>query len=251
MTGAPALRRRPILGMSAMLLPFAADGAVDWAGFEAHVSAPSTPASSRRQHGHRLRPPARRRRPRARCSTARRRRRRPAGSSPARSSPTSPAPRSTSTRYARAWRRSPRAAARRWSSRRTGCTALDDDDWVGAARRARPTARPLHRLRARHDVRPVRPHRTRSTSYAGLLDIRACIGAKHSSLARRARMGPRSPLRDRMPTRLPRVHRQRSRHRHGHATAPTTCSGCQRSRRTRSRDATGAWAARRPGRSTS
>jgi dihydrodipicolinate synthase/N-acetylneuraminate lyase len=34
MTGVPALRRRPILGMSAVLLPFTADRAVDWLGFE-------------------------------------------------------------------------------------------------------------------------------------------------------------------------------------------------------------------------
>ena len=38
MTGTPALRRRPILGMSAVLLPFTADGAVDWHGFESLVA---------------------------------------------------------------------------------------------------------------------------------------------------------------------------------------------------------------------
>ena len=39
MTAAPRLRPgRRITGMSAILLPFAADGAVDWPGFEAHVA---------------------------------------------------------------------------------------------------------------------------------------------------------------------------------------------------------------------
>jgi dihydrodipicolinate synthase/N-acetylneuraminate lyase len=39
MTDAPAVRpRRPILGMSAVLLPFTTDGAVDWKGFEALVA---------------------------------------------------------------------------------------------------------------------------------------------------------------------------------------------------------------------
>jgi len=38
MTGTPARRHRPILGMSAVLLPFTADGAVDWPGFESLVA---------------------------------------------------------------------------------------------------------------------------------------------------------------------------------------------------------------------
>ena len=38
MTGTPALRRRRILGISAVLLPFTADGAVDWHGFESLVA---------------------------------------------------------------------------------------------------------------------------------------------------------------------------------------------------------------------
>ena len=38
MTAAPALRRRPILGMSALLLPFREDGAVDWPGFESLIA---------------------------------------------------------------------------------------------------------------------------------------------------------------------------------------------------------------------
>jgi dihydrodipicolinate synthase/N-acetylneuraminate lyase len=37
MTGTPALRHRPILGMSAVLLPFTAHGAVDWLGFESLI----------------------------------------------------------------------------------------------------------------------------------------------------------------------------------------------------------------------
>ena len=37
MTGVPAVRRRPILGMSAVLLPFTADGAVDWLGLESLI----------------------------------------------------------------------------------------------------------------------------------------------------------------------------------------------------------------------
>lgn len=39
MTAAPEpLRRRDIVGMSAVLLPFTTDGAIDWAAFEAHVA---------------------------------------------------------------------------------------------------------------------------------------------------------------------------------------------------------------------
>ncbi len=54
MTGAPALRHRPILGMSAVLLPFTADGAVDWPGFEAHVARTRRGRPRPRgQHGHR------------------------------------------------------------------------------------------------------------------------------------------------------------------------------------------------------
>ena len=33
---------RKITGMSAILLPFSADGSVDWAGFEAHVERTAT-----------------------------------------------------------------------------------------------------------------------------------------------------------------------------------------------------------------
>src|SRR4051812_4835417 len=38
MNGVPALRHRPVLGMSAVLLPFTVGGAVDWPGFEALVA---------------------------------------------------------------------------------------------------------------------------------------------------------------------------------------------------------------------
>ena len=60
---APALRPgATILGISAVLLPFGADGAVDWSGLR--VAAP--PDRRRRsrprgEHGHRLRPTPRRR----------------------------------------------------------------------------------------------------------------------------------------------------------------------------------------------
>jgi dihydrodipicolinate synthase/N-acetylneuraminate lyase len=38
MTGAPSVRQRPIVGMSAVLLPFTADAEVDWLGFESLVA---------------------------------------------------------------------------------------------------------------------------------------------------------------------------------------------------------------------
>ena len=114
MTGAPALRRRPILGMSAVLLPFTADGAVDWPGFESLVArtveAGLVPAVNMDTGYVQLLDADTR--ARASCGP-----RRPSaalpGSWPARSWPTIPAPRSTSTRTPARWTRSARRGARR------------------------------------------------------------------------------------------------------------------------------------------
>ena len=81
------------------------------------------------------------------------------------------------------------------------------------ARGVRAARRPVHRVRARPDVRALRPHllarRVRRTARRRELHRRQALVA-----VARGRVGPPRAPRPR-PPRLPRVHRQRPRHRHG------------------------------------
>ena len=134
---------------------------------------------------------------------------------PGRTWPTGPATRSTSTATAprpatiaeRRWhaRDVPVVRPQRRSTRPVGGRGLTHD---------RRRGRPVHRLRAGHDVRALRPDPRRSRPTRALMGIPTCIGAKHSSLSRELEW-ERLVLRDRGAPRLHGVHRQRPRHRHG------------------------------------
>ena len=168
---------------------------------------------------------------------------------PARSSPTSPgAPFDLDAYLARDGADQRARAARRWCSRRTGSTRSADAEWVAAH----------DALGARFDrfigfeLGPMFVPYGRIYSlaaYEGLLGVASCIGAKHSSLSRAARVGPARGARPGA-SRLPRVHRQRPRHRHGvlRLRLPARAVGVRARGVRRARPALGG---RRRGRSTS
>ena len=78
-----------------------------------------------------------------------------------------------------------------------GLNALDDDEWVAAHEHFGAAVRPLHRLRARPDVRAVRPDLLARRVRRPARHRRSCIGAKHSSLSRAAEWD-RLAVRDRV-----------------------------------------------------
>ena len=157
---ARSVRAGAITGMSAVLVPYTADGAIDWANVEAHVArtrdAGLTPAVNMDTGYVQLLAPDDRERVLDLDRSVS-----PAATSwPARTWPTTPAHRSTSTRTSRA----ADAIASRGGTPvifpSHGLNALDRRR-RGSTRTPRlaARARPVHRLRARCDVRAVRPHR--------------------------------------------------------------------------------------------
>ncbi len=94
-----------------------------------------------------------------------------------------------------------------------GLNGGSDDDWVAALAGAGPARRPVHRLRARPDVRALRPHllarRLRGAARGRRLHRGQALVAVPAG-----RVGPPGGARP-GPARLPRAHRQRPRHRHG------------------------------------
>ena len=246
---APPLRPgRAILGMSAVLLPFTPSGDVDWAGFEA-LRRPHRRGRARpgREHGHRLRPAARRRRPARACSTWRPRLTGAAASWPAPSSPTS---RATPFDLDAYLARAASAIAERGGTPvmfpSHGLNALADDGWVAAHAELGARARPLHRLRARRRCSCRTAASTRSTRTEALLGIAAAASAPSTRRCRRAAEWDRLARPRPGAARLPRVHRQRPRHRHGDVRLRLPARACRRSRPRRSPSATGAWAAGDP-----
>ena len=134
----------------------------------------------RGEHGHRVRPAARRRRPRARardradvCPAAF-----VAGAFVA-DGPGAPFDLDA---YLRSAAEIAGAAARRSSSRRTASTGSTTRRWVDALGRS-GAGRPVHRLRARRDVRPLRPHRRSTPTAACSTSRRASAPSTRRSVA--------------------------------------------------------------------
>ena len=198
MTGAAArCASRPILGMSAVLLPFTRDGAVDWPGFESLVArtveAGLVPAVNMDTGYVQLLDADTRARV---LQTAARACGAPgfvAGAFVA----DEPGARVRPRRVPRArWRRSVRRGGTPVIFPSHGLNALDDDEWVAAHD---ALGRRFDRFIG-FELGPMFVPYGRIYSlaaYEGLLGVRSCIGAKHSSLSRAAEWD-RLEVRDRV-----------------------------------------------------
>ena len=213
MSAVPSIRPgRAITGMSAVLVPYTADGAIDWANVEAHVArtrgAGLTPAVNMDTGYVQLLSPDERERVLDLTEQV------TAGDFVAGAYVADDAGAAFDLD---AYLVAAEAVARRGGTPvifpSYGLNALPDPEWVDA--HAQLAAR-LDRFIGFELGAMFVPYGriVGLDAYRGLMEITQCIGAKHSSLRRRRRMGPpRAPGRG--PGRLPRVHRQRPRDRHG------------------------------------
>ena len=154
----PLRPRRTITGMSAVLVPYTADGAIDWAAVEAHIArthaAGLTPAVNMDTgYVQLLAAPTQERVLDLAAAVT--------GGAFVAGAYVADAPGAPFDLDAYARRRD--AIASRGGTPvifpSHGLNELDDDGWVDALDRDRRSARPVHRVRARRDVRAVRSHR--------------------------------------------------------------------------------------------
>ena len=235
MTGSPPeIRRRPILGMSAVLLPFTDAGDIDWSGFEAHVErtveAGLIPAVNMDTgFGPVLDPrtAAARSRSPAECA---------GGWVAGAQVPTARARRSTRRAYRRECAEIAEAGGLPILFPSYGLAALDDDALVAAHERL---AAGVDRLLG-FELGPMFHPAGRIFSlevFRRVLEIPGVVGLKHSSLDR-AQEWERLAIRDATPRSSCCSPATTSRSTWS-CTARTTCSACRRSRPTRSPPATG------------